>query len=65
MNRTEFIGKLQMCYFGDRDAFEEILSVYDKQQKIINKIKHILDNQMDFREFLDMINAIEEVLKED
>ena len=37
MDRTEFIGKLQMCFFGDRDVFEEILSFYDKQQAKINE----------------------------
>ena len=37
MDRTEFIGKLQLCYVGDRNAFEEIVSVYDKQQAKINE----------------------------
>lgn len=37
MNRTEFIGKLQLCYFGDRNAYDKIVSVYDKQQEKIEK----------------------------
>ena len=30
MTKEEFIGKLQMCYFGDRNAFNEIVGEYDK-----------------------------------
>ena len=37
MNREEFIGKLQACYFGDRNAFNEIVSVYDELNERINK----------------------------
>lgn len=33
MNRNEFIGKLQMCYFGDRNAFDEIVNEYDELKK--------------------------------
>ena len=31
----------------------------------IEKINHILNNQMDYREFVDIVNAIEEILKGD
>ena len=30
MTKEEFIGKLQMCYFGDRNAFNEIVGEYDR-----------------------------------
>ena len=33
MNKEEFIGKLQMVYVGDRNAFNEIVSVYDNLQQ--------------------------------
>lgn len=56
MNRDEFLGKLQLCYFGDRNAFEEIVSVYDKQKKVkeerdkykivLDKIKEILNKMI-------------------
>lgn len=45
-------------------------TIDDKQNEIVSlattieKIKHILNNQMDYREFVDMINGIEDVLKE-
>lgn len=44
MSREEFIGKLQLCYFGDRNAFEEIVSVYDELQEIIKKYQAIIEN---------------------
>lgn len=37
MNREEFIAKLQMVYVGDRNAFNEIVGVYDNY--IAKKIK--------------------------
>lgn len=37
MNRDEFIGKLQMCCFGDRNAFNEIVNEYDKLKLLYDK----------------------------
>lgn len=37
MTKEEFMGKLQLCYFGDRNAFNEIVSFYDAFQDQINK----------------------------
>ena len=64
MNKEEFIGKLQMVYVGDRNAFNEIVEdnqklknevVYskveiDKLNNIINKIKQQLLNKKDIVE---------------
>ena len=50
MNKEEFIGKLQLCYFGDRNAFNEIVSEYDRLNNIINKIKQQLLNKKDIVE---------------
>ena len=30
MDKEEFLGKLQMCYFGERNAFDEIVSEFDR-----------------------------------
>ena len=30
MSKEEFIAKLQMVYVGDRNAFNELVQVYDK-----------------------------------
>lgn len=35
-----------------------------KQKEVIDTIKNILNNQMNYREFVDIVNAIEEVIKE-
>lgn len=43
MNRDEFIGKLQLCYFGDRNAFNEIVSEYDRLNNIIEEQKKELE----------------------
>ena len=39
MNKEEFLGKLQMCYFGDSNAFNEIVELFDKIQKEIDTLK--------------------------
>lgn len=35
-----------------------------KQKEAIDKIKHILNNQINYREFVDIVNDIEDLLKE-
>lgn len=35
-----------------------------KQKEVIDKINHILNNQINYREFVDIVNAIEDVIKE-
>ena len=39
MDKTEFLGKLQLCYFGDRNAFDEIVELFDRMQKEIDTLK--------------------------
>ncbi len=57
------------------DKFQkELLTIikdYEKLQQenkvlkeVIDKIKHILNNQINYREFVDIVNAIEDVVKE-
>lgn len=35
-----------------------------KQKEVIDKIKYILNNQINYREFVDIVNDIEDILKE-
>lgn len=50
----------------ERDYLFNKLSFENKQLKDkINKIENILNNQMDYREFVDIVNAIEDVIKGD
>ncbi len=37
MSKEEFIAKLQMVYVGDKNAFNELVSVYDNLQQRIDK----------------------------
>ncbi len=64
MTKEEFIGKLQMAYIGDKNALNECTQEYLRLKKTIDKIEHILSNQMDYREFVDIINAMDDVIKE-
>lgn len=38
-NREHFIATLQVCYFGDRNAFEEIIRMYDEKENIIKEVR--------------------------
>ena len=70
MNKEEFIGKLQLCYFGDRNAFNEIVSEYDRLNNIINGLekwikennlgKYRTENVVDTDELLDKLKALKE-----
>lgn len=45
-------------------TYDELLKKNQKYKEVIDKINHILNNQMDYREFVDIVNAIEDVVKE-
>lgn len=47
-------------YVKDLEKENEQLVLY---KSVIDDIKHILNNQMDYREFVDIVNAIEEILE--
>lgn len=54
----------------DNNSPKKILNIAKMLQKeneelksVINDIKHILNNQMDYREFVDIVNTIEEILE--
>lgn len=41
-----------------------LLKENQELKEVIDKINHILNNQINYREFVDIINAIEDVVKE-
>lgn len=47
------------------DYIDNLEQQCKKQKEVIDKIKHILNNQMNYREFVDIVNDIEDVLKEE
>lgn len=48
----------------EKPSYECLEQQCKKQKEVIDKIKQILNNQMNYREFVDMINDIEDILKE-
>lgn len=58
MTREEFLNKLQLCYFGERKAFNEIMAIYDKMRKQIKEkdeaLKMIRDVAFDYDGFNDV-----------
>ena len=46
------------------NTLEELQKENKKQKEVIDKINHILNNQINYREFVDIVNAIEDVIKE-
>ena len=45
-------------------TYEQLQQQCKKQKEVIDKINHILNNQINYREFVDIVNAIEDVIKE-
>ena len=43
---------------------QELSKENQELKKVIDKINHILNNQINYREFADIVNAIEDVVKE-
>ncbi len=57
-------------YLIPKDVFKELFDEMvnwkeesQKQKEVIDKLKHILNNQINYREFVDIVNDIEDVLK--
>lgn len=46
------------------NKYQELQKENKKQKEVIDKINHILNNQINYREFVDIVNAIEDVVKE-
>ena len=62
---TQTLGLDEDTIFDDVKAFVRSLEVENKKYKeVIDTIKNILNNEMNYREFVDIVNDIEEVIKE-
>ena len=59
MNRNEFIGKLQMVYVGDRNAFNEIV---EDNQKLKNELVY---SKVEIDRLNNIIEELEKWLNED
>lgn len=48
-DREHFIATLQACYVGDRNAFDEIVRIYDKKENIIKEVReYINENEKEY-----------------
>ena len=66
MNRTEYIGKLNALYVGDKNCLEELITAYDEKDKEIERLKGLCDkyeeeHKTTFEEWKKTINIINEV----
>lgn len=57
MNKEEFIGKLEMVYVGDRNAFNEIV---EDNQKLKNELVY---SKVEIERLNNIINGLEEYIK--
>lgn len=58
MNRDEFIGKLQLVYVGDRNAFDEIV---EDNQKLKNEVVY---SKVEIERLKNIISELEKWIKE-
>lgn len=49
-DKEHFVATLQACYFGDRNAFNEIVSIYDNLIEKNKLLEHRLKTSNDFIE---------------
>ena len=66
MNRTEYIGKLNALYVGEKNCLEELITAYDEKDKEIERLKGLCDkyeeeHKTTFEEWKKTINIIKEV----
>ena len=76
MNRTEYIGKLNALYVGEKNCLEELITIYDEKDKeierlnnIINELKRYIGNEyycfdnesLEFKIAKDILNKLQEL----
>ena len=43
MNRTEYIGKLNALYVGEKNCLEELITAYDEKDQEIERLNNIIN----------------------
>jgi hypothetical protein len=65
MNRLEFLGKLQMVYCGDKNAFDDISAEQERLSIIEEKYKDCTQYYVNgFKEEIDRLNNIIKAIEE-
>lgn len=42
MNKTEYIGKLNALYVGEKNCLEELITIYDEKDKETERLNNII-----------------------
>jgi hypothetical protein len=42
VNKTEYIGKLNALYVGEKNCLEELITIYDEKDKEIERLNNII-----------------------
>ena len=42
MNKTEYIGKLNALYVGDKNCLEELITAYDEKDQEIERLNNVI-----------------------
>ena len=50
------------CLKIDKEKIDYYVDRCEQLELVLDEIREVLNNQMDYREFVDMINAIDEIL---
>ena len=48
MNRTEYIGKLNALYVGEKNCLEELITAYDEKDKEIERLNNIINKAIEY-----------------
>lgn len=65
MNLISVVQQLPKEDIETIQGYVEMIEEENQEKKeVIDKINHILNNQINYREFVDIVNAIEDVVKE-
>ena len=58
MNRTEYIGKLNALYVGEKNCLEELITIYDEKDKEIERLKERIEDLNTINEEHRMLNGM-------
>ena len=50
MNKTEYIGKLNALYVGEKNCLEELITAYDEKGKEIERLNNIIKEVKEYIE---------------
>jgi hypothetical protein len=48
VNKTEYIGKLNALYVGEKNCLEELITIYDEKDKEIERLNNIIKEAIEY-----------------